>query len=285
MSRDSQRRIRAEITSIADALCSKIKSEGSKAASSIAPGITEEEAKSNVEDAQRQAERDIAEYENQICDRLAEICEETGNELSLIDKSAFAVNVQVNLENKIPQNVPSDELSLGKLSKQTSSLTSSLTDFARTSSQAAKHSIFGMNSAELVKNIGHFFGFKFAPWGAVNFVKYLGWIGAALTIFSVIADIVGGDDERKKMEEDLRKAREEIQNNFDTVAENIRAEFIERSENKIDELTAPVLANADEKLAEFQNKKNRLQSLGHELARILGEVNGLMGEVQQTAQA
>ncbi|MBR1805448.1 MAG: hypothetical protein IJ774_03570 [Selenomonadaceae bacterium] len=50
-------------------------------------------------------------------------------------------------------------------------------------------------------------------------------------------------------------------------------------------MTAPVLKDADDKLAEFQNKKNRLQSLGRSLQKILGEVNALMDEVQQTARA
>ena len=112
-----------------------------------------------------------------------------------------------------------------------------------------------MKSADIVKDIGHFFGFKFAPWGAVNFVKYLGWIGAAWTVFNVIKDVFGSDDERQKMEAELRKAREHIQSGFDTAAETVYTQLIERTEKQIDALTAPVLKDADDKLAEFQSKK------------------------------
>ena len=51
---DGKRRIRAEITEIAETLCSKIKSEGSKLAGEIAPGITEENFKRKLEAAQLQ---------------------------------------------------------------------------------------------------------------------------------------------------------------------------------------------------------------------------------------
>ena len=275
---DGKRRIRAEIKSLADNLRSKIKNAGSNAASKIEAGITEDEAKRNVEDAQLQVENDIAACEREVCERLAEISEGVGNELALIDKSAFATKVQVNIDGKIPASVPHDKANFSDLSKRTDFLSS----FARTSKEAAKHSIFGMKSADIVKDIGHFFGFKFAPWGAVNFVKYLGWIGAAWTVFNVIKDVFGSDDERQKMEAELRKAREHIQSGFDTAAETVYTQLIERTEKQIDALTAPVLKDADDKLAEFQSKKSRLQSLGHSLQKILGEVNALMDEVQQT---
>ena len=275
---DGKRLIRAEIKSLADNLRSKIKNAGSAAASKIEAGITEDEAKRNVEDAQLQVENDIAACEREVCERLAEISEGVGNELALIDKSAFATKVQVNIDGKIPASVPHDKANFSDLSKQTDFLSS----FARTSKEAAKHSIFGMKSADIVKDIGHFFGFKFAPWGAVNFVKYLGWIGAAWTVFSVIKDVFGSDDERQKMEAELRKAREHIQSGFDTAAETVYTQLIERTEKQINALTAPVLKDADDKLAEFQSKKSRLQSLGHSLQKILGEVNALMDEVQQT---
>ncbi|MBR1647100.1 MAG: hypothetical protein IJ774_04795, partial [Selenomonadaceae bacterium] len=137
----------------------------------------------------------------------------------------------------------------------------------------------------IVKEVGHFFGFKFAPWGAVNIVKYLGWIGAAIAIFGVLDDLLNGGKKREEMEAELRKAREHIQSGFNTAAETVYTQLIERSEEKIDELTAPVFKDAENKLADFQNKKSRLHSLGSSLQKILGEVNALMNEVQKTARA
>lgn len=278
---DGKRRIRADIKSLADNLRSKIKNAGSAAASKIEAGITEEDAKRNVEDAQRQTEADIAACEREIVEHLAEIAESVGSELAQIDKSNFAVKVQTNLDGKIPKPVPIDESSFGDLSKKTGSLT----DFARTSKEAAKHSFFGMNSAEIIKDIGHLFGFKFAPWGAVNIVKYLGWIGAAIAIFGILDSLLKRGKKREEMEAELRKAHEHIQSGFNTAAETVYTQLIERSEQQIDKLTAPVLKDADDKLAEFQNKKSCLQSLGRSLQKILGEVNALMDEVQQTARA
>ena len=184
------------------------------------------------------------------------------------------MSVQVNLTNRI-SDAPGTEANALSMTKNALSM-----NVALTSSAVAENSS-GLISA--VKEIGNFLGFKFAPWGAVNLVKYLGWIGAAYAGWQILKTIFG-EDKQKKMEENLRKAREEIQNGFNASAENVRAEMIRAATSKMNELTAPVLRDADEKLAEFHRKKDRLKSLGHALQKILADVKTLMGEVQQTAK-
>ncbi len=272
---DGRRRINTEISELAETLCTKIKTEGSNAASKIVAGISEDEAKRVVEAAQLQAETYVSAYKSQISSRLADICIEIGKEIDTIDSSNFAVNVQVNLSNRI-SSAPSNDANALTLTKNALSL-----DVALTSGEVAANSS-GLIST--VKEIGKFLGFKFAPWGAVNLVKYLGWIGAAYSAWQILKTLFG-EDKQKKMEEDLRKAREEIQNGFNAAAENIRTEIIRETTSKMDELTAPVLREANDKIAEFQRKKDRLKSLGHALQKILADVKTLMSEVQQTAKA
>ena len=43
---------------------------------------------------------------------------------------------------------------------------------------------------EIVKGVGSFVGFKFAPWGALKWAKALGTIGVVLSIISVLIKIV-----------------------------------------------------------------------------------------------
>ena len=274
---DGRRRINTEITELAETLCNKIKTEGSNAASKIVAGISKDEANSIVEAAQSQADTYITSYQRQIVERIAEICEEINCEIELIDKSNFAVHVQINLSNKIPV---SEDQRLSDFKENTESLMG----VAKTSTEAASKTFLGFKAPEIVKEVGHFFGIKFAPWGAVNFVKYIGWIGAAYTAWQILSKIFG-EDEQKKMEENLRKAREEIQNGFNAAAENVRAEMIRAATSKMDELTAPVLNEASAKIEEFRRKKDRLKSLGHALQKILKEIKALMSEVQQTAKA
>lgn len=276
--KDGKRKINAEIIELVDTLRSKIKTEGSNAASEIVEGITEDEAKRKVEAAKTQVDNDIADYEKKICDRLVSVCEEVDQEISLINKSAFAESVQINLdaktsvseENNLPA-VVGDSGFIGNIAFSTK--------------DAVKTTILGANAPELIKDVGHFFNYKFVPWEAVKFAKYLGWIAMAASIFMTIRDWLNADEERKKIEDNLRKARRQIQGNFDDIAEKVCAQIKEAAQRKMNELLDPQLKNADDKLAEFKSQKVRLKALGNSLSDILGEVNRLMSEVQQTAGA
>ena len=71
----------------AETLCTKIKTEGSNAASKIVAGTSEDEAKRIVDAAQLQAETYVSAYKSQIASRLSDICTEVDREISLIDSS------------------------------------------------------------------------------------------------------------------------------------------------------------------------------------------------------
>jgi len=274
---DGKRKINAEITEIVDTLRSKIRTEGSNAASEIVEGITEDEAKRKLEESKNQVDSDIVAYEKKICDRLISVCEEIDQEISLINKSSFAERVQVNLDFKT--SAP-DENKLPSLGNG-----SFIKDIAFNTKDATKTTILGANASELVKDVGHFFDYKFVPWEAVKFAKYLGWVAMAASIFMTIHDILTAGEKRREIEENLRKARKQIQGNFDDIAEKVCTQITESAQSKMNELLAPQIKNADDKLAEFKSKKARLQKLGHSLQGLLDEVNLLMSEVQQTAKS
>lgn len=273
---DGKRKINAEITEIVDTLRSKIRTEGSNAASEIVEGITEDEAKRKLEESKNQVDSDIVAYEKKICDRLISVCEEIDQEISLINKSSFAERVQVHLDLKT--SAP-DENKLPSLGNG-----SFIKDIAFNTKDATKTTILGANASEVVKGVGHLFDYKFAPWEAVKFAKYLGWVAMAASIFMTIHDILTAGEKRREIEENLRKAREQIQDNFNNIAEKVCTQITESAQSKMNELLNPQLKNADDKLAEFKSKKARLQKLGHSLQGLLDEVNLLMAEVQQTAK-
>ena len=275
--RDGKRQVDAAIDEIVATLCSKIKTEGSNAASTIVEGITKDEAERNVKDAQAKVDTYIADYEKQICNRINSICEGVDKELALIDKSVFAERVQVNLGN---HTSPRKENELPALPQG-----NFIGNIAFTTKEATKTTFLGMNASSTIKDVGHFFDYKFAPWEAVKYAKYLGWVAAAATIFMTIRDFLNADDKRREAEDNLRKAREQIQNSFDEVAAKVRGELTASAKEKMSELIDPALKDADDTLAEFKRKKVRLQALGHSLQSVLGEVNRLMSEVQQTAKA
>lgn len=274
--RDGKRQVDAAIDEIVATLCSKIRTEGSKAASNIVEGITKDEAERNVKNAQAKADDYIVDYEKQIINRINSICENVDQELSSINKSAFAGSVPLNLD-----NLTSTRDENGSPLFDYSSLTQNVS----TTTKGVTKTFLGKNASSLIKDVGHFFDYKFAPWESIKYAKYLGWVAAAATIFMTIRDFLNADDKRREAEDNLRKAREQIQNSFDEVAEKVRGELTASAKAKMAALTAPSLQDADNKLAEFKRKKTRLKAMGHSLESVLGEVNRLMSEVQQTAKA
>ena len=281
---DGSRRIKAEIAEMTDTLCSKIKREGSDVTAIISPGVTKSEVEAKLKTAQNQVDDYIKSYERKVIDLIASTAEEVQEEISLINSSNFALNVQINISGKMPKISSDDDKIIEMFNNE-----KLLSKLGNTSTDAAKESILGLNAAGLVKDIGHFIGIKFAPWGAVNFVKGIGYVGAAITAFQMIDKWLSGEEKEKEKEkemlESLRKAREDIQNNFDKVAENVRSEILNSATSNIEKLTAPALNDAEEKISEFHTKKDRLKSLGYELQKILTDVENLMGEVQKTAGA
>lgn len=274
--RDGKRQVDAAIDEIVVTLCSKIRTEGSNAASNIVEGITKDEAERNVKNAQAKADDYIVDYEKQIINRINSICENVDQELSSINKSAFAGSVPINLD-----NLTSTRDENGSPLFDYSSLTQNVS----TTTKGVTKTFLGKNASSLIKDVGHFFDYKFAPWESIKYAKYLGWVAAAATIFMTIRDFLNADDKRREAEDNLRKAREQIQNSFDEVAEKVRGELTASAKAKMAALTAPSLQDADNKLAEFKRKKTRLKAMGHSLESVLGEVNQLMSEVQQTAKA
>ena len=276
---DGKRTIHAEIKEFVNTLRSKIKTEGSNAASEIVEGITEDEAKRKLEDAKAQVDACIAEYEKKICDRLVAGCESLDQEISLINESFADKVIQIHVDS--PDSSSSGEIKLPAIIGEGGLLK----DIGFTTKGATKTTILGTNASELIKGVGHFFGYKFAPWEAVTFAKYLGWVAMAVSIFMTIRDLLNADEKRREIANNLRKAREQIQENFDEVAANVCARLTESIQSTMIKFIDPEIDKAERELAEFGAQKVRLAELGNSLQSVLGEVNQLMAQVQGTAKS
>lgn len=102
----------------------------------------------------------------------------------------------------------------------------------------AKDLTSGNRAVEIVKNIGHFFGVKFQPYGAINIVKNIGNVakifGPILSAFSTaleFANFIADEKNAKK----LSIAKQDCYNEFSKVAKNIEKQFNNQLENYIEE--------------------------------------------------
>ena len=295
---DGKRQIHTEIEEIANTYAQKISATGAKLAGEVTEGVSEEDAKQKIEAAQHQTEIYAGNCEAAVAKRMEEICKNIGNEISLIDHSKFASDIGKNLSRKLnlsafngAGSTPSSDMNAFASITKNIKLESMRTMTAKSASKVVTGDLIAgagkTNVAGLVKDAGHFFGYKFAPWGAVNFVKsfanVLGYIGIAYSIYQAYNEVFGS--KKQEMKNNIINAQNEIKNNFDEVAEKMRTELIHAAESKMDSVMATDIKEADEQLANFQRKKDRLKSLNKELQQVLDEVKSLMKEVQQTATA
>ncbi len=286
---DGQCRMRSEIECLAENCAARIRNEGELAAGLIVPGTTEEEAKSAINAAQVNADRHVADCMANIFKRMDEINREINEEVINIDNSSFAVTVTANINNRISITENEDKL-LDKLPANYFLKSAMKGVFMKPG--VARQLAFNipgagnLNAAGMVKEVGHFFGVKFKPWGAVNLVngaaKVLGYVGLAITAYQFLKKVFG-DDEDKKMRDNLVKAQNEIRNEFYRGADEVKQEIIAAAYAKVDEITAPDIADAEGKINDFILKKDRLKEMNKELSDVLEEINMLMDEVQKMA--
>ena len=86
----------------------------------------------------------------------------------------------------------------------------------------------GNQAVELVKNVGHFFGVKFQPWGAINLVKNVGNVvnilGPVLSVFSLGMEIAIFLQEESNIKK-LAEAKQGCYNEFSNISKNIENQF------------------------------------------------------------
>ena len=108
----------------------------------------------------------------------------------------------------------------------------------------AKDLASGNRAVEIVKNIGHFFGVKFQPWGAINIVKNIGnvanFLGPVLSIFSIgieVANFVKDEENARK----LSRAKQDCYNEFSKISRDIEKQFNNQLESYIKEVFDKIL--------------------------------------------
>lgn len=109
--------------------------------------------------------------------------------------------------------------------------------------------VAGSTLHSVVYGIGKFVGYTFRPWGAVNIAKTIGNVGKVvgpLLAFAAIAVDVYAERQEQKREENLSRARREIEGQFRALSRNVEREF---ESNLRDKVEASVFDVADEAIA------------------------------------
>ena len=199
--------------------------------------------------------KDIEETQIKIQEVLNEINEELNNtikELFDSDLGKYVLdsinNSKLNINNVSLIDFTEIMSNFSSISNITGKVAGSVKNFIGANNAGlilkAKDLASGNQAVEIVKNIGHFFGVKFQPWGAINIVKNIGnvanFLGPILSIFSIgmeVANFVKDEENAKK----LSRAKQDCYNEFSKISRYIEKQFNNQLESYIKEVFDKIL--------------------------------------------
>ena len=285
---DGKLQLKFDLERLAEACANKIRAEGSRAASNIEPGISDEQYKGFINSAQSSADQYVRDCEQEMSTRLDEVFSGIDREL---EHSSLKIDVQRELGIS-SEHAPSTELDGITIGTELKSNLSMLGMKSKAASALGVENVplFGgeLKATSVVKGVGHLFGVKFAPWGAANIVKTaaetLGAIGMAYQVYHIGKKLFG-EDEEKKLRDQFRAVQEDVRNQFNAAANSARSQMIAAAMAEVNRIAASKLKAEKIPLDALNREIDRNKELALELEPILADVDALMEEVQRTARA
>lgn len=148
-------------------------------------------------------------------------------------------------------------------------------------------------SRDIVYNTVKFFGGKFKPWGAVKATKFINKLGPVLAVIGAIIEIfitIKEEKEKERYEQELRKARAEVRQNFRQIASEMISDFkngyIDEEGNRYEGLNKPIFEEFyQQELAEIEKQRNELIKIEESKKEIVEELKNLLKDIKNEISA
>lgn len=271
----------------------------------IEEGVTEETIEAGLNAATQNVSKIVEDSQKEINERFGKMIEEIENNIKSEISSSFAHEIAVQLEKvQMPTVLPNGEVSnssdmavniskyLGKAilnfglegSKLAGTVESGNILSGINFTQAGLAGLSGSMLHEMVKGVGSFIGFKFAPWGALKWAKALGTIGVVLSILSVfknIYDLVTSVDKQRENEEKVRDARNDVREKFNNWANQAYEELTKAVETQMSKIIDAEITETKKVLQTFQDRRDLLKLRKEKLDDIFAKEQKLMQDIEQ----
>lgn len=271
----------------------------------IEKGVTEETIEAGLNAATQNVSKIVEDSQKQINERFNSMIEEIERNIKSEISSSFAHDIAIQLEKiKMPTVLPNGEVSNSsdtavKVSKH---LGNAILNFGLEGSKLAgtvesgnilsgisfaQSGLAGLSGSmlhDIVKGVGSFVGFKFAPWGALKWAKALGTIGVVLSIVSVlmkVVDLVTSADKQRENEEKVRDARNDVREKFNDWANQAYEELTKAVETQMNNLMDAEITETKKVLQTFQDRRDLLKLRKEKLDDIFAKEQKLMQEIEQ----
>ncbi|MGI6427963.1 MAG: GTPase [Natronincolaceae bacterium] len=220
----TQRRIEQQTRTIYQEAATSIRDKGRDIANSIYDYSNEDDANDAIETAYREVEEISSTCDNNVISELEKLSSDCEIELDEFYKTDFSINLQLRLSEKYKEKNPLIErIFKSDVLAQGSNRIISNTIGTNAAASGLK-SFTGSNAHQTVLKIGHFFGHKFKPWGAVKWVKGINVAGKALGVFGIVISLgmqAKEDFDADMRQQEMRSNREKLRAGFNDAANGL----------------------------------------------------------------
>ena len=258
---ETKRRLQQEVRDIFFTTSNKIRTMGAEAAECLSDSCEQVEVESKLKSFLNDTENLISQCEFNARETIERRLKEVGEELDNIENSEFTCNLKIRLSERyesLPGNIKQILTGAGKVLREGGAQTLNGAYKTGVNGGLKLTNFSGSTIHEVVKNVGHFVGFKFRPWQAIKITRgiaagaqILGALGVGLSVFMQIKE----DQEDERNREELRKSRQNIVSQFNLEANNLEdfaRHFIE--ENVIIPLGS-LIDNIDDNIEKIRNTR------------------------------
>lgn len=133
---------------------------------------------------------------------------------------------------------------------------------------------------EVVTKVGHGLGIKFAPYGALKFLKGLNIAFAVIGVLFTLYDAVTAGSKQKEREQKLRAAKEDIRQNFNAEAQKVYSSLMASAREKVRALTASEHDSLNETLQKVAQQRSLAAQRQEKLSGLLDAEQKLMEEIE-----
>lgn len=298
---DKLRVIQDAIHDVRDQVKSEIQSSASQIlglSTGIIDSLTSSTSGEEVEAAMNRASEQSGVIAKELFDKVSSILGNTisniQNENKAIDNRPLTQQLQQSLTQvHTTQPVRFNASSAGGGSQTalqvTNLLSSSIGKFTGTASMTSfaalmKTSSFSGSSAHnTIYSVGKSLGFKFKPWGAVKYAKFLGYAGVAVGVIGIgiqLYSLINGQEEEKKKERELNEARQALRKPFEKRAQDVELTYNKELDLWIEDSLEPAEKELKAEIASLRESESNRQREYSEADRLLRDYQALIHRMQ-----
>lgn len=282
---DARGRIYQEAKDISIKSASQIREIGLNAANLITEDCKQEEVERELENYTREVENISEKCQIEIQTIVNERLHEINKQLDDLENSTFSIELKTRLTkkyNKLPESVKKIFKGSGDSMQRVGKAIVNNSYKTGVNSGLKLTNFSGGKVHELVLKVGEKINFKFKPWQAIKIAKGIAILGNVLNALGIGLELflqLQSDNKEDKLKKELRKNREIIRSQFNTVANSLEDYTSSYITKNVCESLEESINELDKNIQEIRDTRSTRSNRCKELENIQKECRELIADI------